>query len=718
MALTKVVPGKTSNAGIGDESVPPSVPQLPSSSCHATTLSLPTPKGKLGQQNISMGDLTALYGDLTDPHTPYYNAITQAIALMASGGQSAIAIRRVSGNTVIARVAVGIALTPNQKVPQYQRNADDTYALDTSGARIPDTSAAAVAGYDAEIVLIDVTNSATGAYGALKITQEQVSDGVTKITYPLFELPAGIGDAYNRMGMMAGQSSTADWSAIAEFVEEYGIFPFVMKMYEKSKTGVPVYAATQQTNAQSATFTLQAMMDENNTRYSLKQAVGAFTGDNVNRPHISAAAPFYDVFVYQQNIDDVCRSLYAAEAKVSQNALITVDGVQPFFQMNPLSFVNHNGAPYYAINDVSKVSYFNLATYMDAAGGISPFLTADLQPAGPVTGTYQFDPSKNNGVADKLSMADAWSVTQALILPDIQAYAQSLEITDVIRNHQSVIWDFGYNQDIKSALIQVWNARKDQILILHAGEWLKTMTQDQLYSSMEALVTKGRLYPESDRYGTPAARAAVNLWDGKIINESTGENFPLTLDLAYFFSLFGGNAKGMLAAINSPDHGDNRILTKMYAPTVEFEADNPSANNFDEGAITIRPYDDNQFYRPALPTIYSESQSVLKDLVTTFTAVCIEKILQNTWVLVSGDTTIDADTYAATVKDKAEAAIRSRMGSMVRDIRIDTFYDETSPNSRSVMRATANVWFRKGKYMMDMDLLAFNEQDETTTTSA
>lgn len=716
MAFNKVVPGKAENYGMGDRSGTVTAPTMPSSPAHYTVLSLPTPKGELGMKFIDLGDLTSLYGDVTDVNTPYYNAISALIQMMSDGGQSTVGIRRVTANTVIARVAVAVAVTPNAKVPQYMRNTDGTYQIDQNGARIPDADKT-IAGYDWEVVLIDMADATTGEYGALKIVTVDVSEGVKKTIYPLFELPAGIGDAYNRMGFQAGHDASTDWSSIASFVETYGVMPFGIKMYEKTKTGVPVYAQTQDTSALQTDFTLFNMRDENNLRYSLSQAVGAFTGNNVNRPHVVAAAPFYEAKVYQANIETVCRLLYQAEAAVEDSELVIVEGVQPFYQMNPLSLVNHKNIPYYAVNDQSKVSYFNLSTYMDAAGGISPFLTKDLKTPVPVAGTYEFDPAKNHGVSDSLNTEDAWTVTQALILPDILTYASSLETQDYTRNRQSMIWDVGYDSDIKDALIALWNSRKDICLVMHAGYWLKQTTQAQRYSLMESLTTKLRLYPESARYGTPAARAMVNLWDGKIINEATGLDFPLTLDLAYVFAQFGGASTGVVAAVNSPDHGGNRVLTKMYDPTVEFEADNPASNNFNEGALSVRPYNESEFYRPALPTVYGKTEPVLKDFMTVFTAVCIEKILQDTWNLVSGDTTITAETYLATVKDEAEAECRRRLGSMFTRLNIETFYDETSPNSRSVMRATAHVWFRKGKYMMDMDLLAYNEQDDTSTTA-
>lgn len=715
MTVSRVIPGQVINNGFKDDSIVASTPTLPSSPCHYPVLSLVTPKGPLGQQFINAGDFTSIYGDITDVDSPYYNPIAQLIQMITSGGQASFGVRRVTGNTQLARVALGIMLTPSSAVPQYQRNTDGSYMYDTNGALIPVTNPTALTGYLVQHVIYNVTDANTGAWGQLKTTTS-TANGVTSTIYPLYEFGAGVGDLYNSNGLMLGLDPNGDQTAIADWVETYGVYPFTMKMYTKNKYGTPVYATLSGSSVVYQQFTLFNMMDVDSVRYSLSQAVGAYTGDNANRPHVSTAAPFNQVYTYDANIAKVCSLLYAAESAYVNAQLVTVDGVQPYKQMNPLTCVNHEGIPYYTIVLQGTTQPYNLSTYLDAKGGVNPFLTSSYLPAGPVTGTYQFDPTKNNGVADVLSSADAWSISQTLILADLQAYAVSNDLLNWTRNRQSVIWDVGYNTDIKNALIDVFNARKDQILILQASVWGQTTTVAQRYSLMQTLATKVRLLPESALYGTPACRCSISVWDGNIIDEATGGTFPLTLDLAYQFAKIGGNASGYMSATNSPDHGDNRILTKMYNPTITFESDDAAANNFDEGGITIRPYDDSQYYRPALPTVYNDGNSVLKDLMTNFTGVCIEKIMMDSWTLVSGDTTLTAAQYQATVKDQVETTARKRLGTMFTSITTTCSYSETGANTRSVMNASSAVYFRKGYYMMNMELDAYNEQDATATS--
>lgn len=719
MSFTKIIPGQVINNGMDDKSRLNPVTSLPTYPCHYPVISVVTPKGELGQSFINSRDFTNLYGDILDVDTPYYSAVSQLISMITSGGQGGFGVRRVSANTVVARVAYAIAIGTGTSIPQYRRATDGSYLFDDKGELIPVTGGTVVPGVYVKLVKIDVTAPSTPEYGKLAkstFTETVNKEEVTFTQYPFFELPAGVGDAYNLHGLTMGLNASTDWDSVSDFVEEYGVFPFSMRMYVKSATGVPTFFSNIN-GGESATYTLFTTKDKYDVRYSLATAVGDFTNANVNRQVTLRPAPFYEVKVYDQNIQEVCAALYAAELAAGKSALVNVTGVNPIRQMNPFTLTNHTNVPYYACMLVDDANPFANSGYIDAAGGISPFLKADRTTPVPVEGTYNFDPATNNGHIDQLSTKDAWTVAQSLYLSDIQAYAQSSTVNDWTRNRQSVIWDVGYNLDIKNALIELWNTRKDQILILQASEWLENNTIAQRYSMMQSLATKIRLYPESSLYGTPASRAAISLWDAKIIDESTGLEFPQTLDLAYFFARLGGNSAGNLSSVNSPDHGDNRILTQMHSPTMDFEGDDAAANNFDEGGISLRPYNTSQYYRPALPTVYDDNDAVLKDLITNFTAVCIEKVIADAWTLVSGDTTIDATTYASTVKDTSEAAIRRRMGTMFKDLRVDCTYNEIGAGSRAVLNSVGNVWFRKGKYMMNMSLAAYNEEDLDTTNS-
>ncbi|UVD32224.1 putative tail sheath protein [Vibrio phage phiKT1028] len=705
MSITSIVPGQVRNQGIGDDSRPVVVPQLATYPCNFPVLGMVTPKGPLGQKYINMGDLGDIYGDVQDTDGPYYNPIAALIQSLASGGQAALGMRRLTANKEIARVAVGLKVVAGD-IQQYQRGADQQFILDETGARIPVTGGTETyAGFSITPMLMDTTGI---EYKGLQPVTGTGGEGDFTI-YPLYELPAGIGDVYNRMGHFAGVAGSADFQQIANFVNEFGVYPFGIKLYEKTIFGTPVIAKTL-INTEESTFTLFDMK-ANGVRYSMKEAIGAYTGATANRPMVPRAAPFYEAYVYNDSIETLSKLLFEAEEAAMPDNLVYLEGVKPYKQINPLTAVTHEGIPYYAIEIDAETRLFNMGAQLDAKGGVSPFLTKDYAAPAGVTLSREYNLNPANGPVEELNRQDAWAVTQALLLADIMEYRKSLEITDWTRNRQSIIFDVGFNSEIVDELIQLLATRKDHVAVFASAEWLKNSTIQEQYSRQTYITNRLRLIPESEKYGTPACRGMIAMWEASKINEESGEAFSHVLDLAYGMALFGGNAQGQLLKANSPDHADNRILRTMFNPTVDIEADPAAAGNFDNGAATLRPYNQEQLYRPALPTVYVHSDSVLKDWVTVFTSVNVEKIIQDTWTLVSGDTTITADEYAAIVKDRAETQCRERLGTMFEDLVVEPVYNEGAADSRSVLYVTGYVAFRKGKYMMDMSLVARNEQD-------
>lgn len=710
-----IVPGQARNHGILDDSRPETVLTLPKGPACFPVLSMVTPKGELGQKTVPLKDFGDLYGDIQNTDSPYYNAQAALVAALGLGGQASIGVRRCTANKQTARAAIAVRKFTASR-PVWQRDEDGQFKLDAlTGKRIPEMEGEgddAVQKVADQLVIEPIILDHIGTeFGALRktVTNDGTVTGDIEII-PLFEFDTLPGDAYNASGFYAGVTANADWEAISRFVRDVGVFPYSLSLYERNVNGTPIVKKTL-INTTSTTFTLFNAKDQRTkVRYSLRQALGAFTGEAANRPDIPSPAPFKAVFVYDKYLEALTREMYEVESEVAPTSLVYLEGVPFNRQMNPLTCTNHEGVPYFGIALEGATRLFNMNSFINATGGISPFLDDDGKLPVDVEGTYNFDPAL--GQVDQLDTKDAWTVAQSLILADIQQYRTSLEMADWTRNRQSILIDVGYNSEIKYEMIDMLNTRRDQIAIFQASFWLENNTVEERYSIANTLSTRLRLTPESERHGTPACRATIIPWDAKIINEETGLDFPCSIDVAHKFAVFGGNEEGMLSSVNSPDHGDNRHLSIMHSPTVDLEDDRNAANNFNIGVSTLRPYDNGGvLYRPALVTVYPYPDSVLKNLVTCFVAICCEKVIMDTWPLVSGDTTISDEDVAATVKDRSEETCRKRFGNMFKTINVDTYYDENQPNSRSVLQARGYIEFFMGKYMMEMDVVARNAAD-------
>ncbi|MNM18522.1 hypothetical protein D3C81_288150 [compost metagenome] len=712
--FNRIVPGKADNGGIADRSIPEYTQTTASAPLHLPVVSVVTPKGKLAKngstQWISPKDFKAIFGDIFDAKKPFYNPISVLINRLAAGGQSTIGVRRLSVNDEVARVAMS-AFVQKITVQDYERDSAGRFKYDADGNKIP------VAGKTFSGLSVEVKPdplAATTAPGQLEVRTIAAAGEVPEtVIYPLFEALAGVGDEYNQSGLNMGvRNETMNWRSISDFVKATGVFPFDLRQFTDAVNGERTYTKTP-SGRESAKFTLFPT-ELNNVNYSLVRGFGEFTGTNQNRPTQAVPAPFNDLIVYDTNIDTLCQLMYVVEKDNNPTLLEVGNEGEYYKQMNPLGCTNHTGSPYYAVQLAGTIKW-DLSGSVKAAGGISPFLDKDGNVPSYVTVEELNDPfGLLTGVKRPLNALQAWEINNKLMASDLQGYVNGIEMKDVTRNRQSLWWDVGFTQDVKDIQAGFLGARKDILVIPCATIWTpgKANALEEVYSRASLIVNQLRMTPESEKWGTPASRAAVNIIEVKITNENTGWLFSGNIDLAHKFAQFAGSNSGLISVPMCPDHGDNRILTEGHTPNIVFEEDEVASENFNQGLITLKPYDwNNQVYRPGLPTVQTNPDSVLKDLVTPFLCVCMEKLSADQWKLVCGDTTITADNYSAIMKDNIEKACRTAVGGMVSNITAETFYEEGTVGSRAKLSVKIHAWFNKAKYMMEFDLFAYNQQD-------
>lgn len=713
-SLTSIIPGKVDNRGIKDESIPEYTPVQVTRPLHCPVIHGVFPKGKLASEVgtvwLQTKDVTAVFGDIMDPDSPYYGPTSVLIQRLIQGGQASVGIRRLSANNARARTAISAFVT-KVKIPEFQRDLAGNFVRDQDGNKIP-VPGSEYDGLNIEIKLDpEAKTKPVGALTRRQIAGAAPEDPVTEV-FPLYDGDAGVGDVYNDSGMNFGVAPTAfQFGEVAKFVKATGVFPFTLKTFRDTKAGKRLYAKTQR-GRESVEATLFDTTYQK-SRYSLKLAFGEFTGTNQNRKVVPIPAPYTGVHVYAQSIDALCQAMYAVE-KPHNTSLVEVLNVRPYKQMNPFTAQNHSGIPYHAVT-VSDTTIWDMTYAVKASGGISPFYDNEGKLPDYLVREPVDDPfNVLAGAEQPLTRGEAWQINNVLIAEDMEAYVNSIEQSNVTRNRQSVFWDVGYSQDVKDIGMRLLAARKDIIVMPCATiyEPGKPNRLEQVYSRSVQLNNAARMYPESEYWGTPSCRASINLIEACATDELTGDMFSGNLDLAYAFAQFAGSDQGVITASRSPGHADNRILRTMHSPNIEFEADAQAAENFERGCITLRPYDSGErLFRPALVTIYSNVDSVLKDLITNFLCVCIEKICQDCWNYVCGDTNYSANNYVALFKDRAERECRDRVGALARNIRVEPGYFDGTVGSKAIMQTKVHAYFNKAKYMMVMDLFAYNEED-------
>lgn len=735
MTINKVIPGRVLNDGIVSGEDLPAVQPIISSPAHFPDFAMVTARGPVKRATVGTGGFNAKFGATLGANSPFYNPIALGISKISAAGQASFSFKRLTANEEYARVTVGVVVFKGQQVPNYERNGDGSYKLDLTGQPVVDATTPKVPGvFVCPVILKSTIDTPFGS--AKKLTIEAPAGLLVPADtegdfYPLFELKSGIGNEYNSMYATVGHSVTTDWGDVATFIRDNGAFPFILNLGELLHSGQRVPAATVN-GSLNVLFSLYPVQDDNEVRYGLPAAIGNFTGENVNRPVEVRPAPFDTAHVYEQYLNEVCGILFDAEHTTGgqEAPIVRTNRMPAQAVMNPLSLVNQNGHHYHHVvfggnldtaDKKLKGTRISLNHYLQANGGIFPFADKD--------GKYPAAPDSWDEAKDGVWVTDLtspivvthkqyWEMNQILLQGWLVSYRNSLDLQDVIRNRTSFLWDVGYNEAIKEELIQFLGKRKDLMVMLCATEYLVDKSIDQIYSTMQALNAKITSIPESEEYQTPTCRSSINLWDALVINEPLVNRYSLNIENMYAFAWAGGGQDGRIIASRMPDHEGNRTLRITHKPKVEFEADDPAANNLIAGAVTVTPLNVDQYCRPAYPTVYPITDEVLKDVPNVWKCIVAEKILQDLWIQVSGDSQIGRDGYVSFMKDNGETRIRELMGSVLGGWEVEPYFREDQPNSKSILYTRTHLWMGKAIYMMKSVLVSYNEDTLNTETAA
>ena len=708
--LNSIIPGRVLNRGINDRSIPEYEDALRTYPLHMPIVQVVTPKGPVSDTTnwIPIDDFEKIYGDIFTPNTPYYNPVSQLILAMQANRQSTIGVRRLVANKKMSSVVLS-AFIQRKEVTDYARGVDGNFKYDDEGERIVLSTIAE----GLSVVIREDPEAGKHDVGEMKVRTikgAKAGDPDT-LVYPMFEFLAGIGSDYNNNGLTLGnRDSKVDWLSVTDFVNRTGVFPYQIRQFtDNTATGIRTFVRSKN-NADTVQFSLfDAYLD--NSKYGPELAVQEYTGANINRPVQLRAAPFNDIHVYKDNLELICQLMYACESKVNNSLLDK--GPLSYRQMNPFGCVNHTGSPYHAIEYPDTMPW-DLTQAFKAKYGLDPFYIDEGVPhtaAGPSDITDPFNVINTKKLP--LSVLQGWNITNSLLREDLYAFINSLEMVNTVRNRVSFYYDVGFQQPVKDLLVDLLGARQDIFLAYDLDIWNAGKPQilspiDQRLSQANRLV---RRYKESETWGTATCRVFINTIQAKVVDETSALYFSGNIDFAYVMAGFAGNINGILYAAKAPDHGAQRIMRYMHSPLVEFDTDDNSATYFDKGAVVVRPYDDGRSFRPGIPTVYTNVDSVLKDFTNVFGCICVEKLLQDRFNLVCGDSQIGPENYAAVVKDGGERDVRDRLGGIVKNVRIDCSYNEKVQGGRAVLNTVAHVSFDKANYMMTLDLYSYNAQD-------
>lgn len=220
------------------------------------------------------------------------------------------------------------------------------------------------------------------------------------------------------------------------------------------------------------------------------------------------------------------------------------------------------------------------------------------------------------------------------------------------------IWDTGFSMTTKYAICNVMGVRRDVMPIFtthsvfqptneldesQAWEYPEAMSETEENARGELLLSRIRLTPESEYFGTKTFRAMIFGQSGKLLEAGWRHETPLSLQYAVALSRFAGALNGRWSVIRNPNVGDNKKIT-LFKNVSNTYADETLQDKAWGACINkARDYDTTSYFWPALTTVCDDKTSVLANPNAALAANTLYKICYKAWRNFVGDDTRTAD---------------------------------------------------------------------------
>ncbi len=630
--------------GIQDASGRPPVREPEQRPTHLPHVYLYAEKGPTLPHLVSGDSLTEIYGHKTlDPRSPYYNhqsVLTQVV----QGEGNVVMVQRVipADAGPKARLLLSVDIVEEPAVQQYERNADGTYKLDASGAKIPVTGPGATApGHIVKWVLNDWHNGrGDDPFGQVQTQQGSLvsSTAEQSTLYPILELEVNFVGAYgNNLGIRLTAPTTRSNmplnDSVAELVKAY---LYRLQIVQRADSTLTPQIVETLSGEQYIEFALKpnAINTKNDTELTFDDIfMQAF--QDVDSPGLPPKyGPFGRFKVYRDNLETVLAKIGAAEAPKGLLPEPTMSADSEYlYHVNPFTATDFHGVPYYTVQ---------LKGPLD--GGISFNENTTLWATGASDGTM-------NDVA-----------FDALVRAELLNYGHGeADLLNSAVYTQSTIWDTGFSMDTKLAMLTPIGRRKDMWVALatqDVTEDINTPSEDS--SIAVSLRTAARNYPESEIYGTSVCRAIIVGGAGRLINSKYRKPLPLTIELAQKIARYMGAGNGVWRSGLGPDMPPNNQITMFRDVNVVFRSATQRARDWENGMIWAQSYDRRSLFFPALQTVYNDDSSILNSLINMVAAVELEKVAQEVWRDLTGISSLTPEQFIARSNRLIEAKVEGR----------------------------------------------------------
>lgn len=525
------------------------------------------------------------------------------------------------------------------KVPEYTRNTDGTYTLDTSGNKIPTGSS--IDGIKMKFIFAQIGDDTDGVslIGNRVESEGTLGDDTTKSTItPLIDFAARYKGALGPNTALRIWAPTINSTLAADEDLQTTLSNFLYRFQLLTRTDA----------SSSPTMV---------TSYYGDTSLSVALGTNVIDPDTDIVYDFAERVEGQYNSTDADTWMSSPIAEPSlydaniAKLLTSIQGLESTY-----GTVSSDTADLYTINlfggqTVEAVPYHSVQILGASDGGDSLSETASHYLLGGGNGTMS---------------NDTFNTAAALVLSNISSDNAEFNLSNMARYPFNAFWDSGFDQTTKLLIPSIIGFRADTWIALSTQDIEKADNSNEVEESIAvALLTRVQQFPDSSDFATPAFRGMIVGGVGEYTEVTRKTRVPLTLDRFRAWCRYAGAANGILKSSESIDGDTNRKVLIVKNISNLDKSWRVRRTMWNSALVYVEDYDTNSQFYPGQQSFYSTQGSVLRAAIVGFLVANINRFAFNAWRDLSGQQGLTDDQLIerseTIVSDAGASAFDNRM---------------------------------------------------------
>jgi len=575
--------------------------------------------------------------------SPYFKHTTKLAESMFGAGNVCMQQRLIPTDAGIKSNIVVYADISKTQVPNYVRNSFGDKVIDTvTNLPAVDTATPTISGTEIKFIT-EVSQDASMGTAAPKPGTMVSNTGVTSTMYPVFEFRAAAqGMYYNNIGFSIESVLTANVDTAV--ITAAKALPYRLGLVYRN-------------DAASSPQTLRSLYGEPSVQFTLKDGVkhpvttlkidmkSVFADNWFNETDPLKTIRYNDyenLYVYYTYLDSILAGIMADEKSyVSDVAATWADGlVAPTLGWFDYTTANQTtlDTETYLINlftakSTSGKDYFTLVP-----STATPVLAAGQKEVHLSKSTPIFMDGGSDGTMDNAMFESLVNVEMAKYLDP------NSEVIDNAINVETHLYDSGFTLATKQNLLNFIGVRKDTLVALGTHDAANKATVMSLADTRAIAVllqVKAKLFPESDFFGTPVARAVIMGGAYKLYSDLNGDYFPTTFELAIKSARMMSAGNYLWKATYNFDHGPAAVLKYGFGYKPEFIPAGIKPTLWNSGMVWAQPKDRSTYFIPAVQTVYDDDTSPMNTWYTVCGLVTLNRIASDAWREFTGTSTMN-----------------------------------------------------------------------------